>query len=284
VSVALAIFAAVAFALGNAMQQRGALRTTAAGEDPRFLLQLFRHPVWIAGGLLQIAGFGAQVVALDKGSLLVVQVIVVSNFVIALPLGVWLTDQIVRPHHLVGAAATVVGLVAFVVGGDPGGPGPAAALLGAAAGLAFGLQAGLVKSLSHVGGGLGGVVGSWELYALAAVGVAGFVYQQRGLKVGVLAPTLAASNVATLLCSVAIGFALFSESFGHGVLGVALAVPGLVLMVAGIVVISVGAPAPAVAVAPGATGVEAAVEGAMEIADALAPKPRRHGPVSDGAS
>ena len=315
-SVLLALFASFAFALGNAMQQRGALRTTAPGGGPRFLMQLFRHPVWVAGGLLQIAGFAAQIVALDIGSLLVVQVIVVSNFVIALPLGVWLTDQVVRPHHLLGAASTVAGLVLFVVGGDPGGgtnlvalaawmwtlvlfalatagcdagsrrvgPGPAAALLGAAAGLAFGLQAGLVKSVSHVGGGVGGALRSWELYVLAAVAIVGFVYQQRGLKVGVLAPTMAASNVATLLCSVAMGFALFSETFGRGALGVALAVPGLVLMVAGIVVISVGAPVPVVAVAPGATGVEAAVEGAIEIADVLAPGRRRRGRVSDGAS
>ncbi|HXX91102.1 MAG TPA: DMT family transporter [Acidimicrobiales bacterium] len=319
-SVALALFASISFALGNAMQQRGALRTTARGEDPRFFLQLFRHPVWVAGGLLQIAGFAGQVVALDIGSLLLVQVVIVSNFVIALPMGVWLTDQVVRPHHLLGAASTVAGLVLFVVGGQPGGgtnhvavaawavtlalfalacagldlgsrratAGPAAALLGAAAGLAFGLQAGQVKSLAHVGGGIIGAFRSWELYALAVVAVVGFVYQQRGLKVGVLAPTMAASNVATLLCSVAIGFALFSESFGNGAAGVAFAVPGLVLMVAGIVVISIGAPAPVVAVAPGTSGVEAAVEEAIEIADVLAPRRRRpwrgRGRVSGGAS
>ncbi|MGA2932533.1 MAG: hypothetical protein ABSE98_10660, partial [Acidimicrobiales bacterium] len=73
----LALVAACAFALGNAMQQRGALRTSARGESSRFLLQLFRRPVWILGEALQIAGFVAQVVALAIGSLLVVQAIVV---------------------------------------------------------------------------------------------------------------------------------------------------------------------------------------------------------------
>jgi drug/metabolite transporter (DMT)-like permease len=317
-SVALALFASFTFALGNTMQQRGALRTTAPGEDPRFLLQLFRHPVWLVGGAVQIAGFAAQIVALDIGSLLVVQVIVVSNFVLALPLGVWLTGQVVRRPQVIGALAAVAGLVLFVVGGDPGGgtnhvatsawmvtlalyalwtagfdvwsrrvgPGPAAALLGVAAGAAFGLQAGLAKSLAHVGGGVAGALTSWEAYALAAVGVAGFVHQQRGLKVGVLAPTVAAANVAQLLVSVAIGFALFSETFGRGALGVALAVPGLVLMVGGIVVISTGVHVPPESPPPGATGVEAAVEGAIEIRDALSPSRRRQsgGRLSAGVS
>jgi len=45
-AASLALVAACAFALGNAMQQRGALRTSAPGESSRFLLQLLRHPVW----------------------------------------------------------------------------------------------------------------------------------------------------------------------------------------------------------------------------------------------
>jgi hypothetical protein len=40
----LALLAATAFAVGSALQQRGALRTTAAGEDTRFLVQLWRQP------------------------------------------------------------------------------------------------------------------------------------------------------------------------------------------------------------------------------------------------
>src|ERR1039458_4802273 len=113
----LALVAACAFALGNAMQQRGALRTSARGESSRFLLQLFRRPVWILGEALQIAGFVAQVVALAIGSLLVVQAIVVSSFVIALPCGVWLTDQRLGRREVLGALTTVTGLILFLVGG-----------------------------------------------------------------------------------------------------------------------------------------------------------------------
>jgi drug/metabolite transporter (DMT)-like permease len=283
VAVALAALAAFAFALGNVLQQRGALRTSAAGEDFRFLVEIFRHPVWLVGLVLQIAGFGAQVVALGVGSLLVVQAIIVTNFVIALPFGVWLTDQVVGRRQVLGALATLAGLVVFLVGGHPSGgtdhvaaaawavtlavvaaalagldlasrrarPGPAAALLGVAAGTVFGIQAGLIKSLSHHGGGAAGLFGQWELYVLVLAAVVGFAYQQRGLKVGVLAPTMAASNVATLTTSVALGLALFAETLRPGVVGPALAVPGLALMAGGILMLAVTGKEPTAAV-PGA--------------------------------
>ena len=117
--VLLAMVAACTFALGNAMQQRGALRTSAPGDSTRFLVQLFRHPVWVVGGALQIGGFVAQVGALAVGSLLVVQAIVVSSFVIALPCGAWLTDQRLGRREVLGALTTVAGLVLFLLGSDP---------------------------------------------------------------------------------------------------------------------------------------------------------------------
>jgi hypothetical protein len=228
--------------------------------------------VWLAGSVLQMAGFGAQVAALAVGSLLVVQAIVVTNFVIALPFGVWLTGQVVGRRQVLGALSVLAGLFVFLVGGHPTGgtdhvagaswavtlvtvgavivvfdlssrrvgPAPAAALLGAVAGTMFGIQAGLIKSLSHHGGGLGGVAGQWQLYVLALAAVVGFAYQQRGLKVGVLAPTMAASNVATLTASVVLGLVLFDEALRPGVLGPALAVPGLALMAGGILVLALG--------------------------------------------
>jgi len=129
------------------------------------------------------------------------------------------------------------------------------------------MQAGLVKAISHVGGGAAGVFTSWLLYVLVVVGVAGFVYQQRGLKVGVLAPTMAAANVVQLVTSVALGVVLFAETLGQGALGVALAVPGLLLMAAGIVTLSTGGvpeevmPGVATAVVGGVVDLSEAISG-----------------------
>lgn len=148
-------------------------------------------------------------------------------------------------------------------------------MLGVAAGVAFGLQGGQVKALAQVEGGLLGILTSWQLYALAAVGIAGFVYQQRGLKAGVLAPNLAASNVATLLTSVVLGITLFAETLGSGAPGLVLSIPGLVLMAGGIVALARRGVVPSVV--PGvATAIEGAIEGAIDGSQRV--------PSEDGAS
>jgi hypothetical protein len=67
----LAILAAVLFALGTVLQQRGTMGT--AEDDSRFLLHILRQPVWLAGMVLQSAGWVVQAAALDRASLVVVQ-------------------------------------------------------------------------------------------------------------------------------------------------------------------------------------------------------------------
>ena len=68
----LAIVAAVAFAFGTVLQQKGTLSTQAEGNDPRFLLQILHEPVWLAGLLFQILGWVLQAIALDRAPLTVV--------------------------------------------------------------------------------------------------------------------------------------------------------------------------------------------------------------------
>ena len=97
----LAILAAVLFALGTVLQQKG---TMATGEDDsRFLLHILRRPVWLAGAALQSAGWVVQAAALDRASLVVVQSITALSLVLALPLGVALTSQHIGRRELAGA-------------------------------------------------------------------------------------------------------------------------------------------------------------------------------------
>ena len=128
-----------------------------------------------------------------------------------------------------------------------------------------------------MGGGVVGIVTSGQLYALAVVGFAGFVYQQRGLKVGVLAPNLAASNVATLVASVVLGVALFAETLGRGAIGLVLSVSGLVLMAAGILALARGGVASSVV-----PGVATAIEGAIEAVEAKATQGKATGATAFG--
>lgn len=268
----LAILAALAFALGAVLQQRGTLQTDAPEGDPRFLGEIIRKPVWLAGGALQACGWVLQAAALETGSLVVVQSLVALSLVFALPLGAWITNQHIGRRSILGASATLVGIVLFVALGQPQGgidqPTAAAwlvsgllmaalmlllawqgrqrrgamsaALFATAAGISFAYQAAVTKEfMTIIGQGLGAILASWTTYALIATALAGFALQQSALKTGFLAPAMAASNASTLFVSVLLGILVFQETLSNGqdrllpaLLGLGLAVLGVVLLAA----------------------------------------------------
>ena len=111
-SAILALLAAIAFAAGPALQQRGALETSARSGDPRFLAQLWSQPIWLLGGIVQAVGWVLQAVALHYGSLVRVQVLTTLSLVFALPFGAWLTDQRITRTVWLGAVAVIQDLTA----------------------------------------------------------------------------------------------------------------------------------------------------------------------------
>lgn len=245
----LAFLAALAFAFGAVLQQKGTLETSAGEGDARFLVEILRRPVWLLGGLLQGLGWVLQAVALDRGSLVAVQAICSLSLVIALPIGVRLTAQRIGRREYLGAAAATVGIIVFLAVGQPSGgtsePGAsawwsatllslvlvgaawriarrhrgsvAAVLFGSAAGICFGFQAAVTKVwVGSVGSGVAALLGEWTTYALIVSALLGFVLQQSALKTGILAPALASSNALTLIASVAYGTIVFGETLGQG--------------------------------------------------------------------
>jgi hypothetical protein len=266
-----ALLAATAFAVGSALQQRGALRTTATGEGTRFLAQLWRQPGWLLGALLQAVGWVLQAWALHEGSFVAVQMLTMLSLVIALPFGAWLTNQPISGTVVMGAVAVVGGIVVFLSVGSPtsGATTPSArdwwvaglscliviavlaaagrgresarraVFFGCAAGVAFGLQAAITKVFTDIiGEGLSVILRSWQTYALIASALVGFALQQSALKTGALAAALAASNSMTLLSSVALGLTVFSESLESGAVNTAVVLAGLGLIVAGVVALA----------------------------------------------
>jgi drug/metabolite transporter (DMT)-like permease len=245
----LAAAAAVAFALGTVLQQKGTLTTEAGEGDPRFLLQILHRPVWLAGAASQSSGWVLQAMALDRASLVVVQSITALSLVFALPLGIKLTHQHVGRRELSGAVLTLGGIIVFLSAGQPQGgtshpdatawwtacllifgavgalflvgarfTGAAKALtLGAAAGLGYGLQAAVTKTfVTEVGGGVLSLLTTWSVYVLVLSAVTGFVLQQSALKTGVLAPAMASSNSVTLFTSVILGITVYGETLSKG--------------------------------------------------------------------
>ena len=62
-----------------------------------------------------------QAIALDHGRLAIIQPLLVTTVVFALPLGYFLTNQSVGSREIVGAGIVVAGLAIYAIFGDPAG-------------------------------------------------------------------------------------------------------------------------------------------------------------------
>ena len=269
---ALAIVAAMAFALGSVLQQKGTVETAATEDDPRFLIQILHKPIWLAGAISQAVGWVLQAAALDRASLMVVQALSALSLVMALPLGMWLTHQNIGRRELTGALLTLAGIVFFLSAGQPqGGTTQASAaawwtsclgfwpLHSRSLGLASGSTAQRRRSLwvrqpawhlvyrppsprlssSEIGSGVLALLTSWPVYVLIVSALAGFVLQQSALKTGVLAPALASSNSVSLFASVVLGIALYGETLSKsGGANVGSAYIGLAIAIGGIAILA----------------------------------------------
>ena len=292
-AAALALVASFLFALAATLQQKGALNLpTISLAQPRSLLRLVGQTTWLIGTLVLLAGYAFQAGALDRGRLSVIQPLLVSTVVFALPLGYLLTRQHVGRREVWGAVAIVAGLGLFVSFGDPaggntsasnaawaitiailsllcvlmialggGGLSRKAAVYGTVAGILFGLSSSLaIPTLDYLHQSVGTMLSHWECYALTAAGLLGFVIQQVSLGTGRLAPAVATVSVANPVVSVLIGIVLLDERLSRPAWHVLVAVIGLALTFVGAIVISLAREAapPDPAVPSGAAATETA--------------------------
>jgi drug/metabolite transporter (DMT)-like permease len=265
------LVAAFLFALAATLQQKGALNLpTISLAQPGSLLRLVGQTTWLIGTLVLLVGYLFQAGALDRGRLSVIQPLLVATVVFALPLGYLLTKQHVGLREVWGAIAIVIGLGLFVSFGDPaggnssasnaqwaitiailsllcvlmlafggGGLSRKAAVYGTVAGVLFGLSSSLaIPTLDYLHQSVGTMLSHWECYALAVVGLLGFVIQQVSLGTGRLAPAVATVSVANPVVSVLIGIVVLDERLSRPAWHVIVAVIGLGLTFVGAIVIS----------------------------------------------
>lgn len=100
---------------------RGRLRrrpSRDAGPTPpsvrKLLIRVAREPLWWLGWLAGVAGFTAQAVALHVGSIIIVQALVVTQLLFAVPLGSAFTGRRPLRRDWWGAAAVCAGLILLV--------------------------------------------------------------------------------------------------------------------------------------------------------------------------
>ena len=180
--------------------------------DTRGLVGLLNNGVWLLGLAAQGLGVALQAAALDRGRVAIIQPLLVTSIVWALPLGHLLTNQTITRRHVAGATIIVVGLAVFATVGDPaagadnaptsdwisamlviaasciafiilggrGGLGTKAAVFGATAGTLYGLSATLMKPVVETwhADGLGELLDGWQLWVMAGAGLAGFYFSR----------------------------------------------------------------------------------------------------------
>lgn len=250
-----ALLAALASALGFALAT--SLQHQAAGDAPEsvkgaagLLRHLLRSPVWLAGQALSFVSFCLHAFALHLGALAVVQPVVVSGIVLAVPIRAALTRHRPPLSELVAVVVAAVGLGAFLVAagsmhGETGSLGLTtvtltvlgvagaalvhlladrtrsvplrAGLYGVVAGVLFGLVAGLVKlSLQRLAeDGVTGLLTGWPTWTLIALGLVGVAVNQQAYRVGALSASMPMLNVVNVLVAITFGVVVFDEVPAH---------------------------------------------------------------------
>jgi drug/metabolite transporter (DMT)-like permease len=244
-AAALAILAAISFAFAATLWQRASMGLGIDAARPKGFVGLLTSWVWLLGLVAQICGVVLQGAALDRGRVAIIQPLLVTTIIWALPLGYFLTSQTVTRRHGLGAAIVVVGLAVFASVGDPaggvddaptsdwisaylviaalccgiilfgrrGGAGAKATVYGAIAGTLYGVSAVLMKPVVERlhADGFEQVLANWQLWVMAVTGIAGFYMQQISLSVGRLATSVATTSVANPVVSVFLGALVLQE-------------------------------------------------------------------------
>jgi drug/metabolite transporter (DMT)-like permease len=274
--VALALAAALLFALGTVLQQQVA--ATATEEEARgagFLLRLARRPRWLAGIAADALGFVAQAAALGLGRIVVVQPLLATSVVFALPLSARLEHKPVSRPEILAALAVTAGLGAFLVLADPEGgvenasavawivsfavaavicgalvvaargraPVHRAAMLGSAAGILFALSAALTKStVEQLDEGVLTVFEHWHVYALIVVGYVSMTLSQASLQTGALAAAVATQMSLDPVASLFLGTLAFEETIHDSTAAAVAALAAFAVMIAGIAFLALRRP------------------------------------------
>jgi drug/metabolite transporter (DMT)-like permease len=260
IAALLALSSALCVALGDVMQQRATHRLTdeSLGQMQLFA-KLLRNQRWRWGALILVVSIALQAAALDQGSVLLVQALLVLSLLFALPISAWLAHRRVTGREwiwglLLTAAVTVIVtvgnpqagrahgslqtwavvtavfaplLIGCVVAARIWGGTLAAVLYAFVSGSLWGVFAVLTKGAVHrLGEGGWALFRTPELYAWLLVGLGGFAWEQSAFRAGSLTasmPTLEISQpvVAALLGVVVLGETL--NTAGAGMMALAAA-------------------------------------------------------------
>lgn len=262
--IAFALCAAVLMGTATVMQAMGARRAAAGSpgapcSGARTLLAALRCWPFVAGVGMDALGFAAELVALRSLALFVVEAALASSLAVTAVVAAVLLKVRLRAAEWTAVGAVCVGLavLALSAGRDGGGEGDLrlrlailvtavvlavagrivdrrvtrsrAAVLGAVAGLGFGVVAVAVRML--IGFEVGELLADPATYAVVISGITGFVFLVDALQTGSVTAATAAMVITESLWPALFGVVWLGDSTRHD--RAPLAVLGFVLSIAG---------------------------------------------------
>ncbi|MET9648007.1 DMT family transporter [Streptomyces syringium] len=267
-----ALSAACCLGVGFVLQQNAAQHAPMSDFlSFRLLLDLARMPRWLAGIGLMVCGTALGAMALGRGEISLVEPLLATNLLFAMAVSRWQTGQPLGPAGWGGLWLLAGGVTAFIVAGRPHGGddtadplrqwlfiGPMvgtalllaavsrrvrvvveAALLGAAAGLLYGVQDALTRLSGQRlhSGGWTALLLSWQPYAVLTLGLVGLLFVQSAFETAPLRLSLPALTAAQPLAGIVCGVGFLGDQVRTTPGALAWEAAGLAAIVTGIVLI-----------------------------------------------
>ena len=271
-ALGVAAMSAVGFAVSTSLQHHANAELDDDLGTTGIVLTLARRPWWVLGQGVGLVSFALHAWALRLGLLVLVQPVVVSGIVLAVPVRGALARRLPRWSELGTVTLTAAGLTLFLLAAQPrssqaaaGNVGlcvtavgalvavaaarwagrrsgvPEATGYGLASGVLFGLTAGLVKlaaadagSGQGLGGHLAAVATAWPTWAVPVVGLAGVALNQRAYRAAPLSASMPLLNIVDVLVAIAFGVLVFGEVPAHDPVALAGQAVAIVLMAMGL--------------------------------------------------
>ena len=214
----------------------------------RLLVRLASRPVWLFGSTAGLTAVLLQGLALLWGPVSVVEPVLVTALLFALPATALVRRRRPAPAEWGWALAVLAGLVWFLLSAHPSSAGPGllhgsvllvttvvlillggalvvvarqrrryrAALLGAASGVGYGIASALGKyCLLQLQSGPQTVLADWPIWVLPVVAISSVVLTQTAFRAGPLAASLPPLTVLQPLIAVLLGVTALAETLAH---------------------------------------------------------------------
>jgi drug/metabolite transporter (DMT)-like permease len=271
IAVAAALVAGVCFAVGGVFQQREAsTRPSDESLSPRLLWDLAHRPAWLAGIAATAGSFLFKSVALAFGPLSVVQPLVASELVFAIPPSVRRHGLRLGRREWGGIAAVTVGLALGIYSANPqrghslplplrwaellgtltviaglallaasrvGGPARASLYALAAVAMLVAQSTLLAATVALFKAGIVTALASWEPYAMGLASLVALTLVQSAYQAGPLAASMPIMDAANPVLAIGVGLMVLHETIDTRFWHLVGALAGVCLLVAGILLV-----------------------------------------------